>query len=69
MKSVKQAISKSKKALMKEAARKGISENFGQRRVRKLRDEFFVLAWGTPEERQAYGLIEDFDQWCMNYTA
>jgi len=68
VKNVKQAISRNKRALIREAARKGVSENFGQRRVRKLRDEFFGLAWGMPEERQAYGLIEGFDEWCMSYT-
>ena len=68
MKSVKRAITRSKKALVKEAARKGISENFGQRYVRKLRDEFFGLAWGMAEERRAYGMIQDFDAWCMSYT-
>jgi len=38
--------------------RQGVRENFGQKEVRKLRDKY-----GDSK------LIDDFEDWCMNYEA
>ena len=42
------------------------TENFGQDEVRKLRDKYFDYRYG--QFSSAYSLIDDFDDWCANYT-
>ena len=51
-------IKKEKKRLKDKAKESGLWENFGQKVVRKLKDEY-------PEEMEK---IERFSDWCMNYT-
>jgi len=44
-------------------------ENFGQKHVRKLCDEFPIYAGEDYYERQVIlGLFNEFENWCMNYT-
>ncbi len=44
-------------------------ENFGQKEMRFLRDKFTVYAGEDYHERQIIlDLLNDFDNWCMNYT-
>ena len=47
-----------KKRLKDKAKESGLWENFGQKVVRELKDEY-------PEEKDK---IERFSDWCMNYT-
>lgn len=57
-------IAKAKRKLVKKVKEKGlIYENFGQKEVRQLRDKYFDYFF--KEEGQ---LINEFDDWCMNYT-
>ena len=51
-------IRKEKKKLKDKAKERGLWENFGQKVVRELKNEY-------PEEKDK---IERFDSWCMNYT-
>ncbi len=69
-KSVMGAIEKVKKALIQKAKSKGIYENFGEKEVRMLKDKFDYnsLVYGSPDERKIATLIDNFDEWCMNYT-
>jgi len=57
-------ISKLKKKLATSWKNKGAIENFGDKEVRILRD-FYV---GSNVEREAMNLINEFENWCMNYT-
>lgn len=65
---VQNSILKAKKMLMKKAGSKGVYENFGQKEVRQLEDKFAKLMYGTPEERKAFGMIQDFADWCSQYN-
>ena len=51
-------IRKEKKRLKDKAKVSGLCENFGQKVVRELKDEY-------PEEKDK---IERFSRWCMNFT-
>ena len=66
---VAQAVAKEKASLRRQTRRLGlVHENFGQNSVRKLNDQYFGLAYGDPEERSAYRIIADFEDWCERYT-
>lgn len=46
-----------------------VVENFGQKHVRKLKNEFPIYAGEDYQERQTIlVMINEFDNWCMNYT-
>lgn len=65
---VRSAISREKKKLMKKWAQKGGYENFGQKEVSALERKFKPDAFGSSEEREIARMIQDFDNWAMNYT-
>lgn len=65
---VRSAISREKKKLMKRWAQRGGYENFGQKEVRALENKFKPDPFGSPEEREIATMIQDFDNWAMNYT-
>ena len=44
-----------------------IVENFGQDRVRFLKDKHGYNPYGTQRERSDASAIDAFDRWCMNY--
>ncbi len=69
-KSVMSSIEKVKKSLILKAKSKGIYENFGQKEVRMLKDKFNYtsLVYGSPDERKIANLIDNFDEWCMDYN-
>jgi ribosomal protein L19E len=56
--------------LKKKLQGKRVYENFGQKEVRNLQDEFdySTLKYGSPDERSMAKLIDDFDDWCSEYT-
>ncbi|MCG7853695.1 MAG: strawberry notch family protein, partial [Methanosarcinaceae archaeon] len=62
-------IEAAKAKLIKQANRKGISENFGEKEVRDLEDKhgLVTLMYGTPEERKMGETINDFRDWTENY--
>jgi len=46
-----------------------VVENFGQKHVRELKNEFPIYAGEDYQERQTIiGMVNEFDNWCMNYT-
>jgi len=59
-----------KNSLIKKAKTKGLYENFGDKEIRALRDKFdyFDLQYGTEQERREAKMIDDFAEWCMDYT-
>jgi hypothetical protein len=69
MNNIRQAhgiIGKAKKKLIDKAAKEGLTENFGQAEVRKLLDQ--CDPYGTPEQRTIHAMVQQFDEWAMNYT-
>ena len=67
-------INKIKKRLIKEVKEKGIYENFGQNEIRDLKDKFnyndlcindLCL---NKEQIKIRILIDNFDNWCLNYN-
>jgi len=66
---VRQAVERKCKKLKRDAKQLGyVRENFGQKEVRALQDEFFGLCYGDHEERAAYSLVIAFEEWCWGYT-
>jgi len=59
------AIKKKQSSLIKRAKAKGIWENFGQKEVRALNDEYFVYGYEAKEIRD---MLSAFNDWAMNYT-
>ena len=68
MKELEQAISKTKKSLIKKLKHKGMYEDFGDEEVEKLKNKFVGLRhYSSTEEKEARRLINDFFEWCINY--
>jgi len=61
---VKKRIEQYRKRLCTKVKRSGLYENFGQKEVRKLWDEFGIVQT-DPEVRR---MINEFDDWCGSYT-
>ena len=61
-------VNQAKRRLIKQARERGISENFGQNQVRRLRDKYSDYQYGNEAERRKWREIEQFDDWAMNYT-
>jgi len=63
-------IARAKRRLVAKAKTRGMWENFGDREVRKLKDkhDYLSLRYGCAEDRAKAALLEDFDNWCLNYT-
>ena len=57
-------INRHKQQLIERYQRSGIYENFGQDEVRKLRDKYGI----DYTFRRTDKLIDDFNDWCMNFT-
>jgi phosphoserine aminotransferase len=66
IKRIKADINKYKKAIIKEVKASGISENLGQKYVRKLRDEYYC-SYDTEAITEIMNCITAFDEWCMNF--
>lgn len=58
--SIDSDIKQLKTILIKKAAKKGLYENFGQKEIVFLEDE-----WGDSQYQEA---IRTFEDWCVNYT-
>jgi hypothetical protein len=57
-------INRAKKRLIERYQTQGLTENFGQDEVRKLRDKYGIdYTWQRTTQP-----ITDFDNWCMNFT-
>ena len=70
LKPIEKEIAQIKARLISKAKRQGISENFGQKEVRKLRDSynFSDVVDGTPAERAGAMAINEFEEWSISYT-
>jgi hypothetical protein len=60
IKQMKKLIVRYKKQLSNNA----ISENFGQKELRKLRE---FMGFVYPEDRELVYLYKEFEAWCMDY--
>ncbi len=58
---LKNDIEAAKKRLIAEAKRKGISEDFGNSEIAKLREKYDAYNW------KCASLIQEFQVWCMNF--
>ena len=68
---VYKAIDSAKQRLIKQAQTKGLSENFGQNEVRKIKTKYnpmFNDQISINERNQQMKAIDAFDDWCANYT-
>jgi hypothetical protein len=64
---VRSTIDKVKKQLIQKWKQKGGYENFGEKEGRMLSDKFNVNPYGSPDERRIHSMIQDFENWAMNY--
>ena len=60
-------IEKVKKSLIDRWDTKGGYEDFGDKEIGMLRDKLGFNPYGSPEERQVARMIQDFEEWAMNY--
>lgn len=70
---VAKAIDKAKARLIAKAEKKGITENFGQDEVRKLRDKYCTSDWYAHYHDRyaslnAANLVQEFCEWCMTFS-
>lgn len=69
---IKKDIDKFKSRLIKEAEAKGLSENFGDKEIRTLRNKYphYSLINEVDSETAfiAYNLVKRFEDWCYNYS-
>jgi len=65
--SIANDIDKLKIKLTDKVRRNGLVENFGQKEVQDLKDnyDYNTLVYGTTEQRKQAQLIDSFDNWCM----
>ncbi len=61
-------IVKMKQCLILKTKREGLYENFGQKVVLSLKEKFGYNPYGDHTERYIARAIDDFDNWCSNYT-
>ena len=64
---VRSTIAKVKKQLIQKWKQKGGYENFGEKEGRMLSDKFNANPYGSSDERHIHSMIQDFENWAMNY--
>jgi hypothetical protein len=64
---VRSTIDKVKKQLIQKWKQKGGYENFGEKEGRMLNDKFNTNPFGSADERRIHSMIQDFENWAMNY--
>jgi hypothetical protein len=64
---VRSTIEKVKKQLIQKWKQKGGYENFGEKEGRMLGDKFNTNPYGSSDERRIHSMIQDFENWAMNY--
>jgi len=64
---LKAEIKRTKERLKNEVAKKGLYENFGQKEVRKLSEEYIDTSKYTKEMNEMRSMIQEFDEWAMTY--
>lgn len=58
---------KFQKAIVLKAKEKGITEDFGQTEIRRLKNKHGYNIYGTREEREIAEQIDFLDNWCLNF--
>ena len=61
-------LKSAKVKLIVKAERGGIYENFGQRELRKIEDEFINISSYTDEMNEMRNMIDEFDNWSARYN-
>jgi len=61
-------IRSAKNRLAYMARKQGLWENFGQDEVRAMRDHENCNPYGTPEQRNIAAMVDQFDNWCQNFS-
>ena len=64
---VNRTVSNTKKKLMKKWKQKGGYENFGQKELDILKKKLDYNPYGSDEERKIAKILDNFDNWAMNY--
>ena len=64
---VRSTIAKVKKQIIQKWKQKGGYENFGEKEGRMLSDKFNANPYGSSDERRIHSMIQDFENWAMNY--
>ena len=64
---VNHTVSTTKKKLMKKWKQKGGYENFGQKELDILKKKLKYNPYGSDEERKIAKIIDNFNNWAMNY--
>lgn len=67
LKLLNREIAHYKKLLVTKFNEVGIYEDFGQNEVRELKDKYSYTFSFYPKQKQLDDLINNFDNWCMNY--
>lgn len=65
---IDKAIKTTQNKLIKIAKRKGIYEDFGQKEISKLENKYIDSSNYTNDMNKNRELIENFSDWCENYT-
>lgn len=61
------AIKRKQRFLIIKAKKIGLYENFGQTEVRRLEEQFIDISSYTSEMNKKRNLIQNFNNWCMNF--
>lgn len=62
------AIERTRQSLLKKVKRTGLYENFGQKEVRQLEDKYINSSDYSSEMNLIRITLQNFDNWCANYT-
>lgn len=65
---LKIAIERTRQSLLKKVKRTGLYENFGQKEVRQLENKHIDFFAYDNEMRTMHRTLQNFDNWCANYT-
>ena len=56
-----------KKMVLKAKEKRGVYENFGQAEIKKLKDKYGYIPYGSQAERKIVEAIDFLDNWCMRF--
>ena len=65
---IDKAIKTTQNKLIKTVKTKGLYENFGQKEISKLENKYINISNYTNDMNKNRKLIENFANWCENYT-
>jgi cell division protein FtsB len=62
------AVQKKIEKLKKQLQGRPAKENFGEKEVRDLSDSIHMEEYTREEHKKVQKMIDEFDDWCINYT-